>query len=218
MALTAGAPAARAQAVAARDTSAAPHAPASAATSPAASAPRDTSAVPAPPDTAAARAAAPAKPARPPGERPRPWHGTPFAIMMRSAIVPGGGQVANGRWIKAGLAAGVEGWAGSRFLKAWSDVKSADRRTAQALAAGDADGAALAQADYDVAFQRRANAGWLFTVAAVMSMMDAYVDAHFLQFDADFGPDPALPDDGKGASSLRTAEPTLRLAVRVSIP
>ena len=27
------------------------------------------------------------------------------------------------------------------------------------------------------------------------SMLDAYIDAHFEQFDADFGPDPRLPDE-----------------------
>jgi hypothetical protein len=115
--------------------------------------------------------------------------------------------------------AGGEGWAGARFLKAWSDVRAADRRTADALARGDQAGATLAQADYERAFQRRASAGWLFGVAAVLSMMDAYVDAHFLQFDADFGPDPALPpDDGTGSSSLRTTDTPVRVAVRFRIP
>jgi hypothetical protein len=183
-----------------------------------AAAAHDTSVAATRPDSTSVRAAAPTRPERPPGEVPRPWHATPFAIMARSALVPGWGQAANHRWLKAGIALGVEGWAGSRFLKAWKDVKDANQRTSDALAAGDANAAALAQADYDAAFQRRANAGWLFGVAAVLSMMDAYVDAHFLQFDADFGPDPALPDDGKDTSFLRTAAPTLRLAVRVSIP
>jgi hypothetical protein len=49
-------------------------------------------------------------------------------------------------------------------------------------------------------------------------MMDAYVDAHFLQFDADFGPDPELPDDVTGPSSLHARPPTLRVAVHVALP
>jgi hypothetical protein len=153
-----------------------------------------------------------------PGERRRPWHATPFSIMARSAIVPGWGQAANHRWIKAVVAAGAEGFAGARFVNAWSDVNAANRKVDAALRMGDADGALAAQAEADQAFTRRANAGWILGIAAALSMMDAYIDAHFIQFDADFGPDPELPDDSTGPGSMRVGAPSLRVAVRVSLP
>jgi hypothetical protein len=139
---------------------------------------------PAPADSAHAR----------PGERVRAWHAQPWAVMMRSALVPGWGQAANRRPVKALLALGVEGWAGSRLVSSWRDVNAALAREDQAQRAGDAAGAAVARADYDAAFNRRATAGWVLGVAIAASMLDAYVDAHFLQFDADFGPDPTLPE------------------------
>jgi len=169
------------------------------------------------PDTGAVRAHAPT-PRAAGGERPRPWHATPFAIMARSAIVPGWGQAANHRWLKAGVVAGAETFAGVRFFRAWSDVRAADQEVERALRQGDATGAALAQGESDRAFVRRANAGWVLGIAAALSMMDAYVDAHFIQFDADFGPDPELPDDVAGPSSMRARPLTARVSVRFGLP
>ena len=151
--------------------------------------------------------------ATPAGERPRPWHQQPWSIMARSAIVPGWGQLENRRPLKAVLAAALEGVAGVHLVRSWQEVNRASRREAQALALGDAAGAAAARADYDRAFNRRANAGWILGLGIALSMMDAYVDAHLIQFDADFGPDPALPPDNPGADA---GAPRSRVSVRVS--
>jgi hypothetical protein len=137
------------------------------------------------------------------GPRVRPWHAKPWAVMARSAIVPGWGQATNGKWIKAGLAVGLEAWTGARVADAWRDANDALDREAVALAAGDAATAAAARADYNAAYDRRATGAWLLGAAIVASMLDAYVDAHFLQFDADFGPDPRLPDDATGQRNVR---------------
>ena len=145
----------------------------------------------------AAFAQAPADSAR--GERWRPWHERPTWIMARSAIVPGWGQLKNRRPLKAALALGLEGFAGVRVVRAWKDVDDASAREDRALRAGDAVAAAEARADYDRAYNRRATAGWILGAAVALSMLDAYVDAHLIQFDADFGPDPSLPDDASGA-------------------
>jgi hypothetical protein len=146
--------------------------------------------------TAPARAQAPADTI--PGERHRPWHETPTWIMARSAVVPGWGQFKNGRPLKAGLAIGAEGFCGYKVVQAWQDVNAASAREDAALGAGDQAGADAARADYEEAYNRRATAGWILAGTIVLSMLDAYVDAHLLQFDADFGPDPALPDDATG--------------------
>jgi hypothetical protein len=137
------------------------------------------------------------------GPRVRPWHAKPWAVMARSAIVPGWGQATNGKWIKAGLAVGLEAWTGARVADAWRDANDALDREAVALAAGDGPTAAAARADYNAAYDRRATGAWLLGAAIVASMLDAYVDAHFLQFDADFGPDPRLPDDATGQRNVR---------------
>src|SRR5262249_47536719 len=46
------------------------------------------------------------------GERVRPWHQKPWAIMTRSALLPGWGQLTNGRELKAVVVAGAEVAAG----------------------------------------------------------------------------------------------------------
>jgi hypothetical protein len=133
--------------------------------------------------------------------------------MARSAVVPGWGQWKNGRPLKAGLALGLEGFAGVRLVRAWQDVNDASGREDRALRAGDDAAAAAARADYDRAYARRTTAGWILGAAVALSMLDAYVDAHLIQFDADFGPDPALPDD---ASSALPGSPGARVSLRLS--
>jgi len=173
-----------------------------------------------------AKAAATPAPARPAknanGERARPWHATPTAIMFRSMLVPGWGQWVNHRPIKAVAALAVEGYAGVRLVQTWQEVDDALAARDEALAEGDQAAADEAQSDYDRAFNRRATAGWVLGLAIAVSMLDAYVDAHLIQFDADFGPDPALPPEARGAAgtgaldrALPGAAPTYRLSVRV---
>jgi hypothetical protein len=147
------------------------------------------------------------------GELVRPWHEQPWSIMARSAILPGWGQFKNGRPLKGALAIAIEGVAAARVVSAGRDVDDALARESNALAEGDEAAAAAARADYDAAFNRRAAAGWVLGIGIVLSMVDAYVDAHLLQFDADFGPDPALPDDATG---IRTGSYQTRASLRWS--
>ena len=146
------------------------------------------------------------------GEKHRPWHEQPSWIMARSAVVPGWGQFKNGRPLKAGVAIVAEGAAAYAMIDAWKDVDAASQREDEALANGDAAGAAKARAEYENAYTRRSNAGWILGAIVALSMLDAYVDAHMIQFDADFGPDPALPDD---ASSATLGSPEARLSLCV---
>jgi len=155
-----------------------------------------------------ARAQAPADSL--PGEHVRPWHEQPTWIMARSAVVPGWGQFKNGRPLKAGLAIGLEGAIGYKLVDAWKDVTAASEREDEALAHGDEAAAAAARADYEDAYNRRATAAWFLAGAVILSMVDAYVDAHLIQFDADFGPDPSLPED---ASSATPGSPGARVAL-----
>src|SRR5205085_512594 len=100
-----------------------------------------------------------------------------------------------------------------RLVTTWRDVNDASRREFLAARAGDDVARDQARADYERAYTRRSTAGWLLGAAVALSMVDAYVDAHLIQFDADFGPDPALPDDASGA---RESAPAARLSFRWS--
>jgi hypothetical protein len=151
------------------------------------------------------------------GERQRPWHARPWAIMARSAIVPGLGQWTNGRHVKAVLVAGAEVGAGLQLADAFRDTDRALDRERAALALGDEAAADAARADYDRAFARRSTWAWVMATAVGLAMLDAYVDAHLLQFDADFGPDPGLFDDDDDedatGSRVRGDAPDLRVGL-----
>ena len=115
--------------------------------------------------------------------------------MARSTLVPGWGQLANHRPVKALLAAGLEGYVATRIVGAQRNLDDALDAERRAERAGDAAGADGARADYDRAFNRRATAAWWLGAAIALAMTDAYVDAHLIQFDVDFGRDPSLPPD-----------------------
>ncbi len=149
------------------------------------------------------------------GERVRVWHQKPWAIMARSALVPGLGQWTNRRRVKAGLVAGAEVAAGIQLADAFSDTEAALDRERAALAAGDEAAADLARAQYERAFNRRATWAWLAATAVALAMLDAYVDAHLLQFDADFGPDPKLFDEDDASLRVPGGAPDVRMGLRL---
>jgi hypothetical protein len=132
--------------------------------------------------------------ARTVGLKPPGRFGSPRAVMIRSAIVPGWGQLHNGSWLKALAVAGCEGALVYNIVK---DVEELDRLNAQVEAARAANDAA-AELDAVLAYNDRQSAlvarQWLLGGAVVYAMVDAYVDAHFRHFDIEFKHDPALPE------------------------
>ncbi len=137
--------------------------------------------------------------------------------MTRSAILPGWGQWTNGRpWKAIGVTA-MELGAGWATLSAHQDANDALARLDAANAALDDQAAAQATADYDAAYNRRSTWAWILGTTLALSMLDAYVDAHLLQFDADFGPDPE-PLSDLDAATGRTlgGRPDLRVGVRLN--
>lgn len=112
---------------------------------------------------------------------PRPGPGW---VMLRSVVVPGWGQWTNGRWWKGLLAAGLEGYLVAGALDAARDVRDTE---------AGMDSAALANASSRLclgggnqlacARDRKVKYIW-WTIGAVgLSMLDAFVDAHFKDFD-----------------------------------
>ena len=104
---------------------------------------------------------------------PRP---KPGLVMLRSALVPGWGQLTNGRWWKAVLAIGLEGTLEANAIKAGRDARSAeDRYRVTGVAVDSLDA---------LDFRERQRGYWWWTAGAIgLSMLDAYVDAHFKNFD-----------------------------------
>ncbi len=151
------------------------------------------------------------------GEIARPWHRQPWSIMTRSALLPGWGQWTNGRpWKALGVTA-MEVGAGFATYAANQDANDALDRLAAAEGALDDEAAAQATADYDAAYNRRSTWAWILGTTLALSMLDAYVDAHLLQFDVDFGPDPEpLSDLDVAASRTLGGRPDYRVGVHLN--
>jgi hypothetical protein len=110
-------------------------------------------------------------------------------VMLRSVLVPGWGQWANGKHLKAIVVAGGEGYLIYRAVHAGrleSDARDQAKRDP------DRETAWLAEADKFNEERRKYT--WWGIFAVVLSMGDAYVDAHLRGFDVEFEPQ----DQGKG--------------------
>lgn len=98
------------------------------------------------------------------GRPPKIWW-----VTVRSGLVPGWGQLANGKPLKAGLLVGLDAYWLYGVLSHESDRKSAVR-------AGDTAAA-------NSAVDRRNFRIWMMGATAIYAMLDAYVDAHFYDYD-----------------------------------
>ena len=129
----------------------------------------------------------------------------PFFVMLRSAIVPGWGQVYNRQPLKALLVTAGEGLLTYKIL----DELRKQNEAIDRLAAFDPGSVEYAQADLDAQTHHNQKIDWIWWAAAahLLQMADAYVDAHFRNFDAEFGTDETR-EGGTGA-------PRLSLAFRV---
>lgn len=154
---------------------------------------------------AASRAAAQVAPKARSGPKPAAAdslrHGPkPFSVMLRSAAVPGWGQVTNHKYLKAGLVVTGEGLLVFEALQELKrENQAVDRQTAILDAGGDISDPAYVQAGLDKDTHRNRKISWIwFGIAAhLLSMADAYVDAHLASFEADFGPPESAVDSGE---------------------
>ena len=164
---------------------------------------------------AGARAeAADAEPARAVGTRAAhadsiPHRSRPFYVMLRSAAVPGWGQLYNHKVLKAAGVVAGEGLLAYEALSEFKKENDAVDRLSALLDAGSGPGdpayEAVAQ-DRDAHRNRKITWIWWGLAAHLLSMVDAYVDAHLATFDADFGPPASARDFGE--------KPRLTLAIR----
>lgn len=105
----------------------------------------------------------------------------PTHAMLYSAFIPGGGQIYNHAYLKAGLVIGLQSYLiGTAF---YHDAKVDDYRE-KAQASSDPF---TVQHNLDQAEEykeRRTSDIWWIGITAALSVLDAYVDAHLSDFEA----------------------------------
>jgi len=119
--------------------------------------------------------------------------------MLRSAVVPGWGQLTNHKLIKAVVVVGGEG------LLVYKSVDELRKENdAVALASSidpnvDPLGHDAALAAIERHYNLKLNYIWWGIALHLVQMADAFVDAHLATFDVDFGPDAARLDPISGS-------------------
>jgi hypothetical protein len=120
--------------------------------------------------------------------------------MLRSAAVPGWGQVYNHKYLKAGVVIAGEGLLAYQAIQELNrENRAIDRQDAVLAGGGDITDPAYIDAQLDQETHRNKKINWIWwgIAAHLLSMMDAYVDAHLASFDADFGPPQSAVDWGE---------------------
>jgi hypothetical protein len=108
----------------------------------------------------------------------------PFWVMMRSVAVPGWGQAKNGQWVKAVLLGGTE--AGFIVAAVREDRLASDARDNGRLMPEES---AYWADRADAHVSRKKDYVWWGAFTLLLSLGDAYVDAHLKGFDAEFDPE-----------------------------
>ena len=122
---------------------------------------------------------------------------SPFHVMLRSAVLPGWGQVYNGKLLKAGVVVAGEGFL---VYKAWTELQkendAVDRISSSVPGTPEYD---QAVEDRNQHMNLKTNYIWWTVAVHLLQMADAYVDANLADWSAEVGPDPA------GAPGTRVA-------------
>lgn len=102
----------------------------------------------------------------------------PTRAMLYSAVIPGGGQVYNKAWVKAGVVMGVQGYLiGSAIHH--------DRQRAHYHDLVVAGNNPVWNTAHEKDYQKRLNNDiWWIGITMGLSMIDAFVDAHLADFDS----------------------------------
>ena len=124
---------------------------------------------------------------------PPRWSDQPRYVMLRSLVLPGWGQVHNRAYFKAGLVVAGESWLIVRLIGDRRDLDRLQQAATAAQSGGDPVQAQLAVNAYNDQLNRFVGRQWMFAGVVVYALLDAYVDAHFRNFDIEFRKDPALP-------------------------
>ncbi len=129
-----------------------------------------------------------------------PHRSRPFFVMLRSAAVPGWGQVYNNKYWKAGVVVAGEGFLAWNALRELHRENEAIDHQAAVEQAGYGPGdPQYIDAVLNVETHRNRKITWIWWGVAghLLTMVDAYVDAHLASFEADFGPPQSAVDLGE---------------------
>jgi len=119
----------------------------------------------------------------------------PGRVVLQSMVLPGWGQFSNHKWLKAAVCAGAYGGLVGWGISLNQDVQDAVGRL---HAAPEAEQPTL-QGEVDSLKDSRNAKFWFAGLTMLLSMVDAYVDAHLYHFDRRIdatvgflpGPDPS---------------------------
>ncbi len=106
----------------------------------------------------------------------------PTRAMLYSALLPGGGQIYNREYVKAGVVIGLQAYLTG--LAIYHDNKADDYKKL-ASNTNDAYLQQLYKSRSNEFSEKRTSDFWWMGVTAVLSVLDAYVDAHLSDFDAE---------------------------------
>ena len=112
------------------------------------------------------------------GERP-----STFFAPLRSAVFPGWGQMRNGRKLKAVVFFAVHNYLMGRTIAEHYWAEEAYRKMELLNNMGQGDRAEEYYNKYSDHFARREQYGWWWAAFTMLSMFDAYADAHLYGFD-----------------------------------
>lgn len=98
---------------------------------------------------------------------------SPSGALLRSLAIPGWGQVYNRKYFKAVIVAGGQGVLLGTAIVEWKRASDAKNDASLPLT--------TRLEDYRLHTNNRNMLLWLYAAAAVVSMLDAYVDAHLSQ-------------------------------------
>ncbi len=105
----------------------------------------------------------------------------PTKALLLSAVIPGGGQLYNHAWVKAGVVIGVQGYLITSAIR--HDSKLKDYRSQAANSSDPMETSRLKNLEQRYT-DRFNNDVWWIGITAALSMIDAFVDAHLKDFDS----------------------------------
>jgi hypothetical protein len=105
----------------------------------------------------------------------------PTRAAVYSAIIPGGGQIYNHAYVKAGVVIGVQGYLIASAIIHDNKVDEYRRKGGETNDAFYKQQYLSKQNEYQ---ELRTSDFWWMGITMVLSVLDAYVDAHLSDFDA----------------------------------
>ncbi|MDI6807529.1 MAG: DUF5683 domain-containing protein [Candidatus Eisenbacteria bacterium] len=117
------------------------------------------------------------------------FFGTPFFVMMRSGVIPGWGQVHNHKYLKG---AGVFLLEGALAFKIYDENRKVNDYWTKHVGAATYPEQVRYFDLYAFHYDRRSNYIWWLAGTTVLSLVDAYVDAHLRGFDEEVARETAV--------------------------